>query len=75
MEEIFGRLSQWYGMPHEQPLLKQLLKDSPLWPFFITLGMVEDMWARKQKEFAEWLLKVGDGTLCSEVHVCVCVCV
>ena len=41
----------------------------PLWPVFTTLHLVENMRARRdKKEFAEWLLKVGDEVLQSEVQ-------
>ena len=50
-------------------IVEATLKHSPLWPVFRTLHLVENMRARKEeKEFAEWLLKVGDGTLHSEVQ-------
>ena len=49
-------------------IVESTLKHSPLWPLVKTLHLVQNMRARKEeKEFTEWLLKVGNGTLHSEV--------
>ena len=61
-------------VPHatQAAIVEAMLKHYLLWPVFTALHLVENMRARKEeKEFAEWPLKHGNGTLRSEVQ-CAC---
>ena len=47
-------------------ILEQCLKRSPLWKYFRIFKLTENMRAhQEEREFADWLLQLGNGTLTS----------
>ena len=57
-------------IPHgsRTAIVENCLKRSPLWSHFKVFKLIENMRAHKdQKEFTEWVLKLGNGELKSSV--------